>query len=636
MIIDVKKYLFIGMKSDLSGFFEKAQEKGFIQFISPTGRALLDSGSELANILKAIKILKGEPKHKMHLAVKDLVPKQIVERVIEVKERIVHLEESERILGSEIDRITPYGDFSIDELKALGDESGYFIQFFAVKTAKSNQMDIPPELIYISTEYDMDYFISFSKKIIVHPKMVELKFSKSLGDLEQQLIQEKVEHKVLAEELKELAGYLDYLNDHLIDITNDQSLAFAKEEISTAMDDHLFTVEAWVPKNKLRQLPALMKEHAVLAEEIAVENHDTVPTYMENEKTAKVGEDLVKVYDVPATSDRDPSKWVLWAFAFFFAIIVADAGYGSIYLALSLFCRWKFKSATGALKRGLTLFTILASSCVIWGILTASYFGIDFSPENPVRKASITYYLGVEKAEYHMREKDDVFREWVEKYPGLANVTSGSAFIEMGKTKQGKYEIMTQFYDNLLMEFALLIGVIHVILSLLRYLTRSYANVGWIACMIGGYLFFPSMLKATSILNFTGIISKATATEVGLQLMVGGLAVAVVVALIQFRLKGLEEITKIIQIFADVLSYLRLYALGLAGMILASTFNGMGEVVGYAAGFFIILIGHGINMVLGVMGGTIHGLRLNFLEWYHYSFEGGGKLFKPLKKVTRS
>jgi V/A-type H+-transporting ATPase subunit I len=86
-----------------------------------------------------------------------------------------------------------------------------------------------------------------------------------------------------------------------------------------------------------------------------------------------------------------------------------------------------------------------------------------------------------------------------------------------------------------------------------------------------------------------------------------------------------------IQVFADVLSYLRLYALALAGMIMATTFNDMGMTVGLLGGFIVILAGHAVNILLGIMAGVIHGLRLNFIEWYHFSFDGGGRLFKPLK-----
>ena len=233
-----------------------------------------------------------------------------------------------------------------------------------------------------------------------------------------------------------------------------------------------------------------------------------------------------------------------------------------------------------------------------------------------------------------MGKKDDVYQYWISQIPKLASLTSPAEFLQQGTMmKEGKlkYEIVDEFYDNILIEISLIMGIVHICLSLLRYLPSNWSGVGWLGFIIGGYFFFPYLLHATSIVNFCGIISKGAAEEVGLQLLIGGVVVACLLALIQHRMHGLHEIAKSIQIFADVLSYLRLYALGLAAMIMANTFNDLGLSVGFAAGFFILLIGHGVNMLIGIMAGVIHGLRLNFIEWYHYSFEGGGKIFKPLK-----
>jgi V/A-type H+-transporting ATPase subunit I len=113
-----------------------------------------------------------------------------------------------------------------------------------------------------------------------------------------------------------------------------------------------------------------------------------------------------------------------------------------------------------------------------------------------------------------------------------------------------------------------------------------------------------------------------------------GLGLALGLSLIQNRIMGLLEIINIIQIFSDVLSYLRLYALGLAGAIIGVIVNEAAAKIPLFFGALILLFGHGLNMVLAVMGGVIHGLRLNFIEWYHYSFVGGGKLFSPLKKQS--
>jgi V/A-type H+-transporting ATPase subunit I len=107
-------------------------------------------------------------------------------------------------------------------------------------------------------------------------------------------------------------------------------------------------------------------------------------------------------------------------------------------------------------------------------------------------------------------------------------------------------------------------------------------------------------------------------------------------------LEGLNGLLGIVQIFSDVLSYLRLFALGIATVYMAQTFNMLAEsivqgvpYVGYVLALLILIAGHFVNLLLGVMGGVIHGLRLNFLEWYRWCFTGDGLVYKPfcLKKT---
>jgi V/A-type H+-transporting ATPase subunit I len=181
------------------------------------------------------------------------------------------------------------------------------------------------------------------------------------------------------------------------------------------------------------------------------------------------------------------------------------------------------------------------------------------------------------------------------------------------------------------MEISLLIGIIHLSLSFLRYLLRNWSGFGWILFMWGGYLYFPKMLNATTLFNFLQIVSKPVAYAWGEQMLYIGFGLALFTAIIQRKWGAIHELMNVVQVFGDILSYIRLYALALAGMMVATTFNNLGISAGIAGGIFIILFGHLTNISLSIMGGVIHGLRLNFLEWYHYSFEGGGRLFNPLR-----
>jgi len=635
MIIPVKKYIFIGVNEDLKVFFERAQKKGFIEFINPAGKRTRELPDEQQKMVKALKILRKLPAVKQAELVKDLDPFKLADSVVKNKEWLEKLQEDERLLQAEIARLIPLGDFSIDEMREIEREGKKHIQFFCVKRSKAKKITVPDELIYLSTEYDMDYYMSVSEKVESFPGMIEMHVEKSLSHLERELTYVHKSLKNCEKELKENSAYLDYLKEHLVHQLNHYQLTFAQDEVDTHMNDSLFAVEAWVPKNRLHGLFPLLEGLGIHAEEIAIEKTDRVPTYMENSGFGKVGEDLVHIYDTPAADDKDPSTWVFWAFAVFYAMIISDAGYGFIYLALALFLKKKFSTARASVKRVIRLLTVLSISIIVWGVLAGSYFGIYVQPKSPVNKASLIHILAVKKSEYIIKHQDETYQENIELFPQLRGITAGEEFLQKGtKIEPGgrvKYAVYDEFRDSIFMEIALLVGVMHICLSLLRQSLRNYAGVGWVFAIIGGYLYFPQILGATSIIHFMHWIPKHTAFEVGFQLLCGGVGLAIVLAMIQHRLKGLVEITKPIEIFADILSYLRLYALGLAGMILAETFNGMGERLGFAAGFFVILLGHTTNLAVGMIGGTIHGLRLNFIEWYHHCFSGGGKIFNPLK-----
>lgn len=633
-IIRVKKYLFIGVQEDIDTFFQRAQEKGFIEFISSKGRRSLDYPENVENLIKALKILRKQPAIGKAELTKDLDPEKLSTTVVENALWLEKLEEEVRLLKGEIARIEPLGDFDLKEIAAIEKETGRRVQFFCVKKARLKNIELDNALIPVGSEYDMDYFMTVSDQSRSFPGMLELHFEKSLSELQRErVIAEETITKCQAE-LKEDAAYIDFLKKHLMLALNQYHLISASGEISSYMNGALFAVEGWVPESRLHSLFPLLEGLGIHAEEVAIEEGERIPTYMENKNYGKVGEDLVHIYDAPATTDKDPSTWVFWAFAIFFAMIISDAGYGAIFLGVAFFLKRKFAHIQGSGKRFLRLFTVLSTFCIGWGILSGSYFGLDIPPENPMNKVNVIHFLAVKKADYHLKLRDETYKEVIKDFPQLSVVDSGEELLVKGQLKKEgftKYVISDDFRDSIFMEIALIAGVIHIALSLLRQARRHLAGIGWVFAMVGAYLFFPKVLGATSLVHFLFLIPKETSYVIGQQLFWGGMGLALVIALIQNKWGGLIELTKIIELFADVLSYLRLYALGLAAMILAGTFNEMGQKLGFAAGFFVILIGHVINITVGIMGGTIHGLRLNFIEWYHHSFEGGGKLFNPLK-----
>lgn len=634
MIIDVHKYLIFGAKSEMDRFFALAQRAGFMEFIGLSHKKSLELTDEIKTILAAIKISKHYPTHP-HEAPHDKDPLSIASKIVELHAEIEQLREEVRVVTAEISRIAVFGDFSKKDLLEVERDGRRVLQFFCMKSDLAHETVHPPEVIFVGTEYDLDYFVAINKERTRYPKMIEILIEHPVGELREKLFahQERLAH--LETELRHYANALPVLQEGLADYLNDYHLRLVKHDAAYPLGDSVFIIEAWVPKTRIKALLGLLSGLDIVAEQIKIEPLDQIPTYMENKGLGKLGEDLVHFYDTPSHNDKDPSTWVMVFFSIFFAMILADAGYGILFLLLGIFLKLKFPKLVGAGKRFVKMLLIVASCSIVWGVLTASFFGIAIGPDNPFRKTSLIHALAVKKAEYLIEQKDDTYYEWEHDYPGVANAKDGHDFLvrasktdEKGKVK---FEALDSFYDNILMEFSLIMGIVHLSLSLLRYLFRNWSGLGWVIFMIGGYLFFPSMIHATTMVNFLGIISKPVAELWGLWMVYTGIGTAFVLALFQKKWGAFHELMNVIQVFSDVLSYLRLYALALAGMIMANTFNDMGVDLGLFAGTFIIIFGHLTNISLSTMGCVIHSLRLNVLEWYHYSFEGGGRLFAPLR-----
>lgn len=634
MRVDVKKFLFLGVESQRSAFFEEAQDLGVVHFINEK-KTPVTVPEEIQHFQQAIKVLRGQPTIEQEESTNYSQARAIVEDII-ANHAILHKnEEEERVLKLEISRMEPLGDFSLEDLDFIENEGKRVVQFYYSEEGVVKQETLPENVIYLGMAHNLDYFMRIGKEPAQLLKMFEIKIDRTLDELQDRLAEIHRQNAQAHTELKELAKYDEYLHHALVDLLNRSQLNDVQHYVQYALDDSLFAVEGWVPVDKVDAMNHLVEEKDVYMTEIAIEDKDVIPTYLENAGVARVAEDLTHIYDTPSHTDKDPSLWVLVFFSLFFAMIIGDGGYGLVFLLISLWIRFKVKPEKKLEKRLLTLMTILCVSCIGWGLLTTSFFGIPIGLDNPLRKVSLMQWLVEKKAEYHIHRQDEVWQEWVKKIPSLKDVTDAKDFVKKGAIETNGstvQEVLNKFSDNILMELALFIGCIHVILSLGRYMFRTWPSIGWILFIIGAYLAIPQFLKATSLIHFAFGVSPEEGPIAGKYLMYIGLTLAIVLSFIKNKIYGLLEATNVIQIFGDVLSYLRLYALGLSGSLLTATINEMAGSMNIVLGTIIIIFGHTVNMLLGVMGGVIHGLRLNFLEWYHYSFEGGGKLFSPLQK----
>lgn len=632
---DVKKFLFLGIEEDKSLFFKRAQELGFVHFIDPKDKTQAQIPQEIENISAAIKTLRSLPVREQEENFSGLDTNFIVSTILKLREQQEKLQEKLRILGVEIARTEVFGNFSLQDIAFIENKGKCHIQFFCIRHNFFIKEDEPDNLIFITSAHDLDFYLSVQEgPPFTHDRMIEMKFTSSLQELKSEETAAHLALKQTEHTLIQYAKYSTFLHKALIHTLDHYHLHQAQTYVEETVEGRLFAVEGWIAANYTGKIDSLIHRLNIHADEIAIEETDAIPTCLQNEGLGRLGEDLVHIYDTPSATDADPSLWVLFCFTLFFAFIIGDAGYGAIYLLLALFLRYKFPNAKGAGKRFINLFTVLCVGCVIWGTLTTSFFGMQIALDNPLRKLSLVQWLAEKKVAYHVKHADATVQGWITKYPELKNVQDPKALIRYTTPKDGPV-ILNKITDNIMFELALFLGVVHLIVSMMRYVRRSWHHIGWVLFLIGSYLYFPYYLHTPAIPNYVLGVDLVKGGTIGFELLIAGIGIAWILAIFKYGWTGIFEITVLIQVFADSLSYLRLYALGLAGAIVGSTINDIASKVPLILGILLIIFSHAINIVLATMSGVIHGLRLNFLEWYHYSFEGGGKQFRPLKLLNK-
>ena len=347
-----------------------------------------------------------------------------------------------------------------------------------------------------------------------------------------------------------------------------------------AVDGPLVHLVGWVPVDRAAAVERVAEDRG-----LAVILRDPVrgeepPTLMHNPDAVAGGQDLVGFYSTPAYRDWDPSAVVFVSFALFFAMIVSDAGYAAVF-AIPLAAVWGRMAASAVGRRLRRLFAWVLAAAAVWGVLVGSYFGLS---------------------------------------PPPASLPARVAVIDLTD-----YEAM--------MRLAVLAGVGHVAIANLLTARhrwpdrRAAAPLGWVAMLLGGVSWWLT----------GGVAFGAT------------LAVAGAVAVLAFTkpdakpldrlLAGVIALAGLPSAFGDVLSYLRLFALGLASASLAMAFNDLARQamagvpgLGVLLALLILVVGHGLNLALALMSGVVHGLRLNFIEFFRWSLSGEGRPFRAFAR----
>lgn len=625
MRVDLQKVLFIGSAQNQDAFLRAFQKAGIVQFVG-TKVSLADLlANEFQDVVQAIKILRQyEVEQTPDVEIVD--PVAFSRQVIEDKATLNAKKASLKAVLESIDLIAPFGPLPIDCISSIEAETSLRFRLW-MAPAKLEAEKLFPHLIFISEDSRRQYFLSLTPEDILLSGLEFIPLTSEMANLSKTAASLRDEIVHIEESCKRRAPLVESLRKALFTHLNSTKRERAGASAQTVLDNHLFAMTGWVPSNAVQKALEVAASLDVFTDLIPTLPDEVPPTHLENGSIGKIGEDLVNIYDTPAHTDADPSPWVLVFFSLFFAMIVGDAGYGLLFLLTALLLRKK--AASGGLKRFVMLVGILGVSTMVWGFLTNNFFSIEFAPDNPLRAYSPLTYLAEKQAAYHIDMQDTVYQRFMDLHDGVGP-TSVQELLYTSPSI-GVEPFYKNIVDGIMLELALIIGCVHILISVCRYVLRNTANAGWILCIIGGYPFFANFLHAPSMLYYLFHLDPAFSASIGIQLLACGLIYTFAVSIMKngfadLFLVGLAAVS----VFADILSYLRLYALGLSGSIVAGMINGLADKFPFAIAAILILLSHCVNILMSIVGGVIHGLRLNFLEWYHYSFDGGGKPFSPL------
>jgi len=355
---------------------------------------------------------------------------------------------------------------------------------------------------------------------------------------------------------------------------------------------HVFVLQGWLTTKAVEDVEVQLKEklgegeYVFLPLEIAEEEYEEVPTVLENNAFLQPFENLTEMYGLPKYGELDPTPYTAPFYLVFFGMMAADLGYGAL-LWLGTFIMLKFFHFDKGMNRNLKFFHLLSYPVMIWGIVFGSAFGADL----PFQPLSLS--------------KDLITIMILSIIFGVIQIMVG---LSLGAYSNLKKKAYVDAYTSHLGWLAIITGIILYVLG------SMVLNISWIAT-IGSSI---AIIAAVAIVVVTVLSSENKW---------GGLA------------SGLYNLYGISGYVADVVSYTRLMALAVSGGSIASAFNMLvgflPPVARFTAGIFLIVALQGLNIFLSFLGAYVHGLRLQFVEFFGKFYDGGGRALKPFKTYEK-
>ena len=373
-------------------------------------------------------------------------------------------------------------------------------------------------------------------------------------------------------------------------------IEFSKVVLSSEQTagDKLMLIEGWAPAYSKVEIEAYLNDAHVYYEITDPMPGDNVPIRLNNKGFFAWFEPICKLYMLPKYNELDLTPFFAPFFMVFFGLCLGDSGYGLFLFLGATAYRLLAKKVTPSMKSIISLIQVLSASTFLCGLLTGTFFGANiYDLDWPI----------VQRLKHAvLMDNNDMFR--LSLILGVIQILFGMVLKAVNQTIQFgfKYAIATIGWIILLVSTA-----VSALFSSSELLSMGGTAYKVVLCISGAMIF---------LFNTPG---KNIFMNIGLGLW--------------------DSYNMVTGLLGDVLSYVRLFALGLSGGILAGVFNSLAVgmspdnvIAGPIVMVLIFVIGHAINMFMNVLGAMVHPMRLTFVEFFKNSgYEGGGKEYKPFK-----
>ena len=459
------------------------------------------------------------------------------------------------------------------------------------------------EMIYlaiISTKRDVEFnIISFLKQWGYTP-MPFGDFKGTAAENKERILKEITEMEKEADEIRaEIASHADELFQ-LKCLKDELDMEADREKIKSSLikTRRAFFMEGWVPEPVQDNVAKVLNDAECSYEFSDPEEGEEPPVLLNTTKFAFPFQAITEMYSLPCYEGFDPTNIFAVFYAFFFGIMLSDAGYGAV-LTIACWLVLKKYPLEGTMEKMFKMFFMCGIFTVFWGVMFGGYFG-------------------------------DLFQVWASTVFGKEIVIKPLWFNPMDDPTK-------------LLIFSLLFGCVHLFtgmgIDMYMKIKRGQTadaildHVPWFMVIIGAGCWLGG-----------GAISEAL-VKPGMYLVIGGLVILLLTGgrhangVIGKVAGGLSSVYGITGWISDILSYARLLALGLATGVIASVVNLLGSMIGTglkgAIALLIIgIFGHVFSMAINVLGAFVHSSRLQYVEFFGKFYEDGGEPFKPFLRNT--